>query len=245
MADLNALLIFAKVVDANSFSEAARRLQMPISTVSRRIAELEDQLGVRLLERSTRSLRLTVDRFGRPGARPAQRRAQRRGRHYRLGPACEHRRPAAPVGPTQPLRHAACPTGRRVPGILPQRPGADPHHRPLRRPDRRRCRSRVQAWRAEGLQSGRPQNPPLPAPACCKPHLPRRLSRACRTPGPAPSPPARVFPLAAGQQLALHPCQRQGQGNPHVHPLPVDERLHRPRRRIARRRGASASRRPS
>jgi DNA-binding transcriptional LysR family regulator len=52
-------LIFAKVVEANSFSEAARRLHIPVSTVSRRIAELEDQLGVRLLERSTRSLRLT------------------------------------------------------------------------------------------------------------------------------------------------------------------------------------------
>jgi DNA-binding transcriptional LysR family regulator len=59
MADLNSLVVFAKVVEANSFSEAARRLKMPISTVSRRIAELEDQLGVRLLERSTRSLRLT------------------------------------------------------------------------------------------------------------------------------------------------------------------------------------------
>jgi DNA-binding transcriptional LysR family regulator len=57
--DLNSLTIFAKVVEANSFSEAARRLKMPVSTVSRRIAELEDQLGVRLLERSTRSLRLT------------------------------------------------------------------------------------------------------------------------------------------------------------------------------------------
>ena len=57
--DLNALLIFAKVVDATSFSEAARRLGMPISTVSRKVAELEDQLGVRLLERSTRQLRLT------------------------------------------------------------------------------------------------------------------------------------------------------------------------------------------
>jgi DNA-binding transcriptional LysR family regulator len=59
MVDLNSLVVFAKVVEANSFSEAARRLKMPISTVSRRIAELEDQLGVRLLERSTRSLRLT------------------------------------------------------------------------------------------------------------------------------------------------------------------------------------------
>src|SRR5260370_16570717 len=59
MPDLNSLMIFAKVVEANSFSEAARRLSMPTSTVSRRIAELEGQLAVRLLERSTRSLRLT------------------------------------------------------------------------------------------------------------------------------------------------------------------------------------------
>jgi DNA-binding transcriptional LysR family regulator len=59
MADLNSLVVFAKVVEARSFSEAARRLKMPVSTVSRRIAELEDQLGVRLLERSTRHLRLT------------------------------------------------------------------------------------------------------------------------------------------------------------------------------------------
>lgn len=59
MADLNSLAVFAKVVEANSFSEAARRLNMPVSTVSRRIAELEDQLGARLLERSTRNLRLT------------------------------------------------------------------------------------------------------------------------------------------------------------------------------------------
>jgi DNA-binding transcriptional LysR family regulator len=59
MTDLNTLIIFAKVVEANSFSEAARRLEMPISTVSRRIADLENQLGVRLIERSTRNLRLT------------------------------------------------------------------------------------------------------------------------------------------------------------------------------------------
>jgi len=58
MTDLNSLMIFAKVVETNSFSEAARRLSMPTSTVSRRIADLET-LGVRLLERSTRSLRLT------------------------------------------------------------------------------------------------------------------------------------------------------------------------------------------
>ena len=59
MTDLNSLMIFAKVVEARSFSEAARRLKMPTSTVSRRVADLEEQLGVRLIERSTRNLRLT------------------------------------------------------------------------------------------------------------------------------------------------------------------------------------------
>ncbi|WP_136616225.1 MULTISPECIES: LysR family transcriptional regulator [Mesorhizobium] len=59
MPDLNALLIFARVAETASFSEASRRTGMPISTVSRKIAELEDQLGIRLFERSTRRLRLT------------------------------------------------------------------------------------------------------------------------------------------------------------------------------------------
>lgn len=59
MADLNALIVFAKVAEAQSFSAAARRLNMPVSTVSRKVADLEDELGVRLLERSTRRLRLT------------------------------------------------------------------------------------------------------------------------------------------------------------------------------------------
>src|SRR5262252_3996080 len=59
MTDLNSLMIYAKVVEARSFSEAARLLKMPTSTVSRHVAELEEQLGVRLIERSTRSLRLT------------------------------------------------------------------------------------------------------------------------------------------------------------------------------------------
>jgi DNA-binding transcriptional LysR family regulator len=57
--DLNSLVMFAQVVQSNSFSQAARRLRMPISTVSRRVSELEKQLGVRLIERSTRRLRLT------------------------------------------------------------------------------------------------------------------------------------------------------------------------------------------
>lgn len=61
MTDLNALRIFAEVVEARSFTEAARRLNMPVSTVSRRVADLEEEFGARLLVRSTRSLRLTGD----------------------------------------------------------------------------------------------------------------------------------------------------------------------------------------
>src|SRR5215469_12196619 len=57
--DLNSLLIFAQVVESKSFVKAARFLQIPTSTASRRIAELEKQLGVRLIDRSTRQLRLT------------------------------------------------------------------------------------------------------------------------------------------------------------------------------------------
>jgi DNA-binding transcriptional LysR family regulator len=59
MVDLNALLVFSKVAEALSFTEAARRLGMPVSTVSRRVAELEEQLSMQLVERSTRTLRLT------------------------------------------------------------------------------------------------------------------------------------------------------------------------------------------
>jgi len=59
MPDLNSLIILAQVIESNSFSKAARLLKMPTSTVSRRVAELERELGVRLLERSTRRLRVT------------------------------------------------------------------------------------------------------------------------------------------------------------------------------------------
>jgi len=57
--DLNAMALFARVVEYKSFSETARRLGIPISTVSRKVSELEQTLNVRLLERSTRKLRLT------------------------------------------------------------------------------------------------------------------------------------------------------------------------------------------
>ena len=57
--DVNDVLVFVKVVQAGSFSRAAKILGMPVSTVSRRVAELEDELGVTLLHRTTRSLKIT------------------------------------------------------------------------------------------------------------------------------------------------------------------------------------------
>lgn len=57
--DLNEIVVFARVVQAGSFSGAARRLGMPKSTVSRKVAELEERVGARLLQRTTRTLGLT------------------------------------------------------------------------------------------------------------------------------------------------------------------------------------------
>ncbi len=59
MIDLNDLALFAAVVEHGSFSSAGRALGFPKSKVSRRIGDLEDQLGVRLLHRSTRVVGLT------------------------------------------------------------------------------------------------------------------------------------------------------------------------------------------
>jgi DNA-binding transcriptional LysR family regulator len=58
----NDLMLFARVADEGSFSRAAERVGLPKSTVSRRIATLESQLGERLLLRTTR--KLTVTDFG-------------------------------------------------------------------------------------------------------------------------------------------------------------------------------------
>ncbi|MDQ0319922.1 DNA-binding transcriptional LysR family regulator [Pararhizobium capsulatum DSM 1112] len=59
MQDLNDLALFAAVVKHKGFSAAARSLNIPKSKLSKHVARLEQQLDVRLLERSTRKLRVT------------------------------------------------------------------------------------------------------------------------------------------------------------------------------------------
>lgn len=58
-SDADDLLLFARVMEAGSFSRAAERVHWPKSTVSRRIAALETRLGEKLLQRTTRKLTLT------------------------------------------------------------------------------------------------------------------------------------------------------------------------------------------
>src|SRR5688500_9238462 len=59
MAELLDLVVLARVVERGSFARAAADFGVPPSTLSRKVAALEKRLGVRVLERTTRSLRTT------------------------------------------------------------------------------------------------------------------------------------------------------------------------------------------
>lgn len=57
--DIAGLLVFYQVVRCGSFAQAARHLNKPVSTVSRKVQMLEESLNMRLLHRTTRSIQLT------------------------------------------------------------------------------------------------------------------------------------------------------------------------------------------
>src|SRR5262245_41577245 len=57
--DLNRAAVFVRVVDEGGFSAAARAMRLPKSSISRAVALLEEELGARLLQRSTRKVHLT------------------------------------------------------------------------------------------------------------------------------------------------------------------------------------------
>src|SRR5690348_9977729 len=58
---LEALQVFIAIADSGGFAAAARRLRLSPQSVTRAVAGLESQLGVRLLHRTTRSVRLTEE----------------------------------------------------------------------------------------------------------------------------------------------------------------------------------------
>src|SRR4051794_7431706 len=60
MARLDDMRLMAELVTAQSFTDAARTLGIPKQTVSRRIGLLEGSLGVRLVDRTTRTFRMTA-----------------------------------------------------------------------------------------------------------------------------------------------------------------------------------------
>jgi DNA-binding transcriptional LysR family regulator len=59
--DLDALRVFVEVADRGSFTRAAEGLGLSKARVSVRLAALETELGTRLVQRSTRAVRLTAD----------------------------------------------------------------------------------------------------------------------------------------------------------------------------------------
>jgi DNA-binding transcriptional LysR family regulator len=59
MERLKSMAVFAKVVEQGSFTSAARQLQMSVSAISQTVSRLENELQVKLLNRSTRSIGLT------------------------------------------------------------------------------------------------------------------------------------------------------------------------------------------
>src|SRR5215467_6812071 len=61
MDRLDAMRLFTRVVDRRSFTEAANDLGIPRSTATQAVQQLEERLGVRLLQRTTRTVRPTLD----------------------------------------------------------------------------------------------------------------------------------------------------------------------------------------
>lgn len=57
--DLDAMVVFANLVEQGGVAAAAKAKKLPKSNVSRRLAQLEDRLGVRLLERTARKIHVT------------------------------------------------------------------------------------------------------------------------------------------------------------------------------------------
>ena len=153
--DLDGIEVFVKVVEAGSFSQAAKLLGMPNSTVSAKLSALEKRLGVTLLQRSTRKLRATP-----AGETYFQQCVQALEQLQ----AAENELTSAQTrtaGASQSHRsgghraHSSCYAGARFFTAVPENRSRARGHQPRARPHRRRCRSGDQSRRARRLEADR------------------------------------------------------------------------------------------
>src|SRR5215467_15483057 len=105
MDRLESMTAFVGVARAGGFSAASRELGIPLATLSRRVAELESALGVRLLHRSTRQV--VVTDAGRAFFAACQR-ALDDLRDAEDAVASEHRTPRGELLITAPILSAGC-----------------------------------------------------------------------------------------------------------------------------------------
>ena len=138
MQDLNDLYYFAMVVDHGGFAAAERALGIPKSRLSRRISQLETDMGVRLLQRSTR--RFAVTDVG----MSVHRHAQTMLAEAQAAREVVDRLSAEPRGvvrvsvPVEVAQTAVAEDPAGLPGQISEGPPATARQQPPRGPDQRR-----------------------------------------------------------------------------------------------------------
>ena len=157
MDRLTEMEAFATVVDQGGFTDAARKMGISKSAVSKHVSSLEARLGARLLNRTTRRVIADRDRAGllRPGASRAERRGRGRCAGYldavgAVGAAADLRRDRFRREP--PVAGAG-----RVPAGVPRHHRQHGAEQPLRGADLRRLRHGGPDRRAGGFHAARPQ----------------------------------------------------------------------------------------
>ena len=100
MDRLTSLTAFVRVVDTGGFSAAGRKLNMSTTMVSNHVQSLEERLGARLLNRTTRKVSLTEVGKAYYDRCIADTRRYRTGRRYRRRAAIDAARHAAHLSPT-------------------------------------------------------------------------------------------------------------------------------------------------
>ena len=173
--ELSELQVFLTVAGERSFSRAAAKLHRTQPAVSQAIRRLEEELGERLFDRSSKQGALTEAGPRAARVRPAADAAERRSRSRRAGAARPAARPR-PRGRQRGRRARAAAAGRPIPAGAPRDPGGRPP-RPVA-PGRRRGRAGQSRFRRDHVPAGRtrPAHPvagpgrpgdagPSPAPA--------------------------------------------------------------------------------